>query len=260
MGFGAAVIAILKNSKIKRNLYYEYKERVTEERNDGYRVNRKTKTMKVFGFDETASSRKLLMDILRQRMMYHKGKFVSPTIYQELCTLEVKKNGRIEHASNAHDDQIFSMLLALYVWYEGKDLMEHFGLQKDTITTDDDETIDSSLPESYVDISGDITTETDPELDRSLKILQESAKYKQYNQFAREYADGKEKELQQLIAMDPVAKKAYAEKYHVDMDELGDGHTMVEIPTSIFLGIYDNDGNKMQSTLQNQFNNITDIR
>ena len=64
-GFGSSVIAILKKSKIKRNLYYEIKERVTEERMEGMNINRRKQKVKVYGFDETKNSRNLLMDILR---------------------------------------------------------------------------------------------------------------------------------------------------------------------------------------------------
>ena len=66
-----------------------------------------TRKVREYGFTETKASRELLMGILRDRMDNHKAKFISPIIYSELCTLEVKKNGRIEHSSNAHDDQIF---------------------------------------------------------------------------------------------------------------------------------------------------------
>ena len=71
-------------------------------------------------------------------MEHHKAKFVSPIIYNELTTLEVKKNGRIEHCDNGHDDQLFSYLWGLYVWYDGKNLMENFGIRKSSIKTDTD--------------------------------------------------------------------------------------------------------------------------
>ena len=109
---------MLVKSKIKRNLYFEIKDRVTEERFNGVKVIRKTQKTKVFGLDETKQTRDLLMEILRDRMDNHKAKFISPIIFNELTTLEVKKNGRIEHSANAHDDQIFSYLLALGPEYQ----------------------------------------------------------------------------------------------------------------------------------------------
>ena len=100
---------------------------------------KRTQKCKVYGFDETKNSRDLLMQILRERVDNHKSKFLSPKILAELRTLEYKKNGRIEHTAQGHDDQIFSYLMAMYVWYEGKELTERFGLQKVTIHTDEDD-------------------------------------------------------------------------------------------------------------------------
>lgn len=202
------------------------------------------------------------MDILRQRMTYHKAKFVSPTIYQELCTLEIKKNGRIEHASNAHDDQIFSMLMALYVWYEGKDLVEHFGLQKDTINTDDDETIEEGLPESYENIIKEVELLDNEELQESLNFLKEGSKSVSYNDWQKQQYEADEAQLKQLLATNPIARKAYCEQNHIDLEDLEHENSMYEIPQSIFMGVYNGDGNRLDSRLdlQKQFDQITNLR
>lgn len=265
-GYGASVISILKRSKIKRNLYYEYKDRVTEERPLGYKMGRRTKTVKVYGFDETKQSRALLMEILKQRMQNHKAKFISPLLYNELCTLEVKKNGRIEHASNAHDDTVFGYLLALYVWYEGKDLMEHFGLEKNTISTDDDETIEDGFNEEYVDIVRNMDVIEDPELKKALKYLEESTKSMSYNEYIQMQMKEDEEITNRMIASNPKFRQAYAERHHLDIDELQDSHSMIDLPPSVFLGTFDNYGNRIdgsddiRSQLQQQFDKITDLR
>lgn len=137
-GFGASILSNLLKSKIKQNLFYEIKDRVVEERSQGVNTIKKSQKVKVYGLDNTRDTRELLMEILRDRMRLHKDKFVSPILYKELKTLEVKKNGRIEHVSTGHDDQVFSYLMALYVWCYGKDLMERWGLQKGTLKTDED--------------------------------------------------------------------------------------------------------------------------
>ena len=82
-GFGSSVIAILKKSKIKRNLYYEIKDRTTEERVEGFAVQKRKQKVKVYGFDETKNSRNLLMEILRDRMDNHKARFIANIIYEE---------------------------------------------------------------------------------------------------------------------------------------------------------------------------------
>ena len=71
----------------------------------------------------------------------------------ELKGLEVKKNGKIDHSVNTHDDQIFSMLMALSVWYYGKNLTETWGIKKASIKTDeslDEEIKDWSTATEFV--------------------------------------------------------------------------------------------------------------
>ena len=55
---------------------------------------------------------------------------ISRMIYNELIGMEQKRNGKVEHGSNTHDDLVFSYLMAMYVWYEGKDPKEHFNILK----------------------------------------------------------------------------------------------------------------------------------
>ena len=254
-GFGASVLSQLIKTKIKRNLYYEIKDRVFEERYQGTTVQKMTKKVKVYGYDETKSSRELLMGILRDRMDNHKGKFISPIIYNELCTLEVKKNGRIEHSATAHDDQIFSMLLALYIWYEGKDLMERYGLEKGTLYTDEDETVEMGLSESYADIASGMSIDEDPLLDdpETRQIL--SQKTMSYNDWANKQAEEDNKAIQELMN-DPVGRKAWLEYNHEEDD--GTGYGLYTIPNQVFMDM-DLQGDT-RSELQKQFDTITDLR
>lgn len=67
-GFGASVIAKLKTTKIKRNLYYEIKDKVTEERFNGSKAYRTVQKTKVYGLDSTKAVRDILIEILRERM------------------------------------------------------------------------------------------------------------------------------------------------------------------------------------------------
>lgn len=260
-GFGASVLAQLINTKIKRNLYYEIKDRVFEERFNGVTVTKQTKKVKVYGFDETKQSRELLMGILRDRMTNHKAKFISPIIYNELCTLEVKKNGRIEHSSNAHDDQIFSYLMALYIWYEGKDLMERYGLDKHTISTDDDKTEESIFSDAQnTDISGDMNIEEDEvsintEINQFLKDPNNNTR--SYQQWLTDQFNADQKAMDELMK-DPVARKAWAKQNHSEEDgDLVSG--MTTIPDTIFMGYYDQTTGTVNS-LQQEFDQINDLR
>ena len=254
-GFGASVLSQLIKTKIKRNLYYEIKDRVFEERFQGATVQKMTKKVKVYGYDETKSSRELLMGILRDRMDNHKGKFISPIIYNELCTLEVKKNGRIEHSATAHDDQIFSMLLALYIWYEGKDLMERYGLEKGTVYTDEDETVEMGLAETYSDISSQMTIDNDPLLDdpETRRII--SQKTTSFNDWRNQQLEEDNKAVQDLLN-DPVGRQAWFEYNHEEDDKSGYG--LFTIPNQVFMDI--DPSIDTRTELQKQFDSITDLR
>lgn len=253
-GFGASVLAQLIKTKIKRNLYYEIRDRVLEERSVGVTVQKMTKKVKEFGFTETKNSRELLMGILRDRMDNHKAKFISPIIYNELCTLEVKKNGKIEHSANAHDDQIFSYLMALYVWYEGKDLMERYGLQKGTIHTDEDETVEEGLGENYEDISSDMIIEDDT-ISQSNKVFFNQSKSYSYVQWMDKQNEDNRK-ADQMIKDNPRTRKTWFVYNHLEDD--GQGVGIYTIPNDVFDSYYENE--KPKSKLQREFDKITDLR
>lgn len=253
-GFGASVLQQLIKTKIKRNLYYEIKDRVIEERFDGMNTVKKSKKIKVYGFDETKTSRELLMEILRDRMENHKGKFIAPIIYNELNTLEVKKNGRIEHASNAHDDQIFSLLMALYVWYEGKNLMENFGIEIRQITTDNEEEIEGKLEEHHSDIVEAINLSNDEDtVKEQLEYLASNItiSFQEWKEQQRkEDADALRKILQT-----PMGREAYAKMNHESVEDLEGFSMMTTLPNSLF---YDQE--VKENKLQKQFDTIKNIR
>lgn len=137
-GFGATLLQLLIKTDIKKNLYYEIKDKIIEERSDGVKIIQHKQKTKMYGSDNTHTIRNKLMELLFNRVANHKDKFIAPILYEELTTMETKKNGRIEHAASAHDDQIFSYLWALYVWYYGENLMERFHIFKNEIHTDED--------------------------------------------------------------------------------------------------------------------------
>lgn len=254
-GYGSSVIAILKKSKIKRNLYYEIKERVTEERAEGFTVNRRKQHVKVYGFDETKNSRNLLMEILRDRVDNHKNRFIAKILYEELCTLEVKKNGRIEHADNAHDDQIFSYLMALYVWYYGKNLMETYGLDKRMIHTDAEEDVEvDPLGEEtgYENIVHGIETEAGGEIEAQLNYLN-SNKVILYDDFwAQEKA--KDEQAMKAILNTKLGRETYAKQFHIDINDIEVASTY-QIPDSAFNNFGDS-GTQNKSELQIEFESL----
>lgn len=196
------------------------------------------------------------MQILRDRMDNHKAKFISPIIYNELCTLEVKKNGKIEHSATAHDDQIFSYLMALYVWYEGKDLMERYGLEKGTLYTDEDVTVEDGIYESYTDISSDMSMVDDPIISENKEFFNNKAGSVSFEDWQQQQFNEDQKAINELIK-NPVSRSAWLQANHEDDD--GYASAMVELPVTLFMN-GDTFTADTRSDLQKEFDNIIDIR
>ena len=246
-GFGASVLAALIASKVKHNLYYEIKDRVIEEHVFGNNIHKMTQKTKVYGTDNTKNTRDALIQILRERVEYHKDKFVSPNIYEELCGMEVKKNGKIEHSVNTHDDSVFALLMALYVWYEGKDIAERYGIQKQAIKTDAalEEAI-FGLEEKYSDILKDI----DEPVEDNLGIRQQLAEAqkaigKTYQEWANEEAR-KDDEAMRALMQSRIGAQAYSQKFGTPLEDLQKG--LFTVPTNVFEDFYSNGNTSMDDS------------
>lgn len=243
-GFGASLIAKLKEpGGIKDNLYYEVKERILEETSDELgrpvRVKRKTK---VYGLDSSKGSRDLLIEILRERMERHKDKMPSPTMYDELSKMVVKKTGKVEHSDNSHDDLVFSYLMALYVWYEGKYLKENFNINKATIKTEDsiDDTIGKDLEQKYTEILEEFKIPIDDEnsakkeVDNYLKVLK-TGMGTMFSDFMKQQRDQEQQMLMDMI-QNKAVRKAYSEYSQIPEEQLISNNkaNKFRVPDSVF--------------------------
>lgn len=232
-GFGASVIARLLQTSIRKNLFYTIKDKVVEERITGSAIHKRTQKTKVYGSDSTKAERENLMEILRDRVEYHKDKIISPTIYEELCGLEVKKSGKIEHSSNTHDDQIFSWLWALYVYYNGGDLMNNWGITKRVLKTDAD------LEEAVVDIQEDeenlvqdLEFIEDDEINSQLEEIKNAPGKMLYEQWLQEQTRQDEECMDRLL-QNKAVQKSLSERYHIVVPQMS--QTTQTIPTEVFL-------------------------
>ena len=240
LGFGKAVIQRLKKTSVKRNLYYEIKERVVEETLDNNRINKVNRLCKVYGLNSTKDIRARLIEILDERVFYHKDKFVAPVLHAELCKLEVKKSGKVEHSDNYHDDNLFSYLMALYVWYDGKNLMENFGIHKTTIKTDENEELEDfedgieAEKDSNVEILSKDIDEDDAILLEQQQFLESSARIKLGYMYNNELYTNELNLIDMKIKSDPVFRQAYNEKYNTDVSNTGI-RSFITLPESVFL-------------------------
>lgn len=236
MGYGSSVIARLLQTSIKNNLFYTIKDKIVEERIEGSAIHRRTQKTKVYGSDSSKSERESLIEILRDRVEYHKDKIISPTIYEELCGMEVKKNGKVEHSSNTHDDQVFSWLWALYVYYHGSDLMNNWGITKRVLRTDAD--LEEAVTTIQEDKSNtveaiDLPVENEEEIEEQLKTIKSAAGQKLYEQWMQE-EHAKDEAAMQRILSDAGVRKSLGERYGMLMGQ-AESQVVTTIPTEVFL-------------------------
>lgn len=255
---GASVLQLLVNSKIKKNLYYEIVDKDLQERTmDGMSTYRHRAKVKRFGVFENKETRKwLIEDILFMRVKSHRDKFLSPLLHQELTTMRVKKNGKIEHADDAHDDQLFSYLTALYVWYkaDARFLLEHFHMRKTELKTDED-IVDNqfSLEERYGGLEDTsrvfepISEETAIIDKRTIDVL--GRKSYSPEEFRTKQMEEDNKALQNLLS-NKATRQAVADAYHLDVAQIDDQYGQsVDITDDALSVFYGNDEE------ENQYNN-----
>lgn len=219
-----------------------------EERYNGVKLTRNSVKVKVYGLDSTKDIRSRLIELLYERVNYHKDKFIAPILLAEMEQMEVKKNGKVEHSSASHDDQVFSYLMALYVWYDGQNLMERYNIMKNSIKTDEDleeavYTLEDLTKDNTVeiDLSDVISDEEDNiKLKDAIDLIEESKKQKTYQQFENMQYEEDKKCLEQLLQFPP-ARDAYIKKYNLDPNDLSLGglvnnsDTNKGIPDSFFM-------------------------
>lgn len=232
---------------LKRNLYYEIKDIVVEERQDGVHSYKQKVRTKVYGLTSTKAIRQLLIDILLERVENHKDKIISPIIYNELLGMEIKRNGKIEHSASTHDDQVFSMLMALYMWYEGVNMGERFGMKKTSIKTDDeiDEQIDYYNDDTveiveHFNQSDELAADIEKDLNAAV-----AAGGTQMQQFI-EQRRAEEKAKFEALVTTPLGEKAYRQTYNipdeVPLSNYFNDANGFNVPDSVLMGFYA-DGN-----------------
>jgi hypothetical protein len=154
-------------------------------------------------------------------------------------TIVVDKHGKVQAIAPHHDDQIFSYLHAIRVWYDGENLAENFGIQKNTIKTDEDVEITDDIIEqedggkTTIEIQDTSDMEND-EIKYQLNYIADASKYKLANEFNIASYEADQASLKLMLDMNQPAKEAYMEKYHIDPTGMAGGIDFVELPTSLF--------------------------
>lgn len=237
-GFGLPIISRLLKTPVKKNLYYEIKEKIIEESFNGYRMDKQKKLVKVYGTDSTKDVRNRMIEILFDRVEYHKDKFIAKILHDEMATMVQKPSGKIEHTPNAHDDQVFSYLHALRPLYDNAAfLSREFGIHKFSIKTDEDvEVINGDIDQAengYEFIDLDQTDDDNPEITKTKEYIDDAARYKIADEFNKIQYQIDDDITETLISTDRVAKAAYDKKYHTNTND--QVKTTVKLSDSIFM-------------------------
>lgn len=258
---------MLVKTSVKKNLYWEIKDKVFEESFNGIRMEKQKKKVKVYGIDSTAAIRARLIEILQERVRYHKDKFVAKILLEEMQAMEVKKSGKIEHSQNTHDDQVFSYLMALYVWYDGQNLMENFRISKTTLKTDEDIELEEN---SIEDIAEARNTETidinvneydNTELANVIEWVDSVKPKKSSKEIQEEYADIVAKMKADILNKNSSARSNYAKERGIEEDMVIDPYSnhaeiTVTLPQSLFDTDIIEDDDKPYSVVQG---NLADL-
>jgi hypothetical protein len=155
---GTAIIDGLRETDVRANIYFDDSKDFidVDDKLDpqGFLAHQAARR-KLYGVWTGPKSRDIMFTILEAHMAEYKDKFVTENIINDLVSLVRKKNGRIEHASGFHDDSLFSFLLALYVFYHGKNL-HRFGFVRGQVPGEDDRNKGLTLEEVYDEMPEDM--------------------------------------------------------------------------------------------------------
>ena len=247
-GFGRGIVQRLVKTSIKKNLYREEKEKVIEEAYNGVRLDKVKRKVMVYGTTSTKDVRARLIEILFERVRYHKDKFVSQIIYDEMKAMEVKKSGKIEHSQNSHDDQVFSYLMALYVWYDGKNLAQNWHVQKNTIKTDQDEELIEDSFEDALEAKEEVPLENaiyeeGSEAAQAIRWIEENSHMVNSNMMKEKEHDQMQVMRDNILSVNKQARQQYADSRGLvpEMFESQDNkYNFVKLPDAIYTGFDDN--------------------
>jgi hypothetical protein len=132
--------------------------------------------------------------------------------------------------------------LALYVWYDGHNLAENFGIMKNSLKTDADTQLDElSLEDNIesvekIDPQTLVSYEEGSTMDQVMKFVEENSKFITSTQFKDETRKYEQNKLNAEMMRDSVLRKAYCEAYGLEESMVIDRRNgaFVELPTAIF--------------------------
>lgn len=181
---GEAIIDGLRQTEVRANLYFDDSKdlfNIDDKLDPQGFLKREAARRKLYGVWTGSKSRDIMLAILEAHVKEYKDKFVTENIINDLLSLVRKKNGKIEHAPGFHDDSLFSYLIALYVYYHGKNL-HRFGFVRGQLPDDENrnkglvyEEIIEEMPEELKQQFSDFSIKTMDDYEKKLRAEIEAA-------------------------------------------------------------------------------------
>lgn len=131
---GEAVLDHLRDTDIRANIYFDkFKDIIGSEIDDKLDaeglLKREAEKRRYYGVFTQGKAREAMFALLDAYISDHKDSFVCAHIINDIMNLVRKRGGRIEAGPGAHDDNIMSYLMCLYVYYHGNNL-HRFGFAR----------------------------------------------------------------------------------------------------------------------------------
>jgi hypothetical protein len=106
-------------SDLRSKIFYYYKADSNKVKTGVKNISdmsivKRAEDKRIYGVNTTGMSREEMLQILNNLVTLTPELIVSEEIFNEILTLEIKSNQKIEHRSNAHDDCIFAMVIGHY--------------------------------------------------------------------------------------------------------------------------------------------------
>lgn len=121
---GDAIINDLCETILNRNIYYNNSKELVDDTTvkvENGAIQREVEMRRMRGVYTGKKSRGLMIELLFLTVQEHKDRLTSAFVIDDILKL-VRKNGKVQAGSGAHDDSIMSYLITLYVYYYGKNL------------------------------------------------------------------------------------------------------------------------------------------
>ena len=139
---GEAVIDHLRDTEIRGNLYFDNSKDIVgadiDDKLDAEgMLKREAARRRFYGVYTQGKAREAMFALLDEYIKNKKDSFVCNYLISDIMKLVRKRGGRIEAGPGAHDDNVMSFLMCLYVYYHGNNLYR-YGFSRGKLPTEEE--------------------------------------------------------------------------------------------------------------------------